>query len=134
MLALDCVGADSATRLADTLQEVRIGSGAAHGGWLVLLGHRLNPVYICQTTSLILPLATPPPTSYAQGGRLTVYGCMSGRPASWPWQAWVFKGLQVNGFNARAWAAAAGGAQQVKLLAALGKLVAAGMLVLDFTE
>ena len=30
-----------------------------------------------------------------QGGQLVIYGCMGGKPPSWPWQSWVFKDLQV---------------------------------------
>jgi hypothetical protein len=50
-LALDAVGGESATRMAEALE---------------------------------------------QGGQLVVYGCLSGKAPSWPWQAWVFKGLKVS--------------------------------------
>ncbi|KAJ9530584.1 hypothetical protein QJQ45_014794, partial [Haematococcus lacustris] len=42
-------------------------------------------------------------------GTLVVYGCMSGRAPTWPWQAWVFNGLKVSGFNLRRWMASGGG-------------------------
>ena len=31
-----------------------------------------------------------------QGGQLVVYGCLSGKPPTWPWQSWVFRGLSVS--------------------------------------
>lgn len=72
-----------------------------------------------------------------QGGRLIVYGCMSGKAPAWPWQAWVFRGLQVSGYNLRKTMAAgttAGAAKLRTLLESLGKLVAAGLLSVDFAE
>jgi hypothetical protein len=36
-----------------------------------------------------------------QGGKLVCYGCMSGKPTTWAWQTFVFKGLHVSGFNIR---------------------------------
>eukprot|EP00879_Flechtneria_rotunda_P012796 GHRR01013360.1.p1 GENE.GHRR01013360.1~~GHRR01013360.1.p1 ORF type:complete len:273 (+),score=134.77 GHRR01013360.1:1434-2252(+) len=91
-LALDAVGGDSATRLADALE---------------------------------------------QNGRLVVYGCLSGRAPIWPWQTWVFRGLQVTGFNLRNTLAAdkpAGAAKLRNMLESLGKLVSAGLLSAEFTE
>jgi len=39
-----------------------------------------------------------------QGGcPLVVYGCMSGKPPQFAWSHWVFKELQVRGFNLRSW-------------------------------
>ena len=57
-LGLDCVGGQSAVRLADTLDD---------------------------------------------SAPLVIYGCMSGRAPSWPWSQWVFKQMQVRGFNLRKW-------------------------------
>ncbi|WIA11729.1 hypothetical protein OEZ85_011824 [Tetradesmus obliquus] len=71
------------------------------------------------------------------GSKLVVYGCLSGKAPSWPWQAWVFRGLQVSGFNLRKALAAdtpAGAAKLRKHLASLGQLVSAGLLSLEFTE
>jgi hypothetical protein len=31
------------------------------------------------------------------------YGCMSGKAPLFPWAQWVFKDLQVRGFNLRRW-------------------------------
>jgi hypothetical protein len=31
-----------------------------------------------------------------QGGKLIVYGCMSGKPLMLPWQQWVFDGIDVS--------------------------------------
>lgn len=62
---------------------------------------------------------------------------MSGKAPTWPWQAWVFRGLQVSGLNLRRAIAAdtpAGAAKLCKSLESLGKLVAAGLLSLEFTE
>jgi hypothetical protein len=74
---------------------------------------------------------------HLQGSKLVVYGCLSGKAPTWPWQAWVFKGLQVSGFNLRKALAAdtpAGAAKLRKNLAALGQLVKVGLLSLEFTE
>jgi len=71
-----------------------------------------------------------------QEGKVVVYGCMSGKPTAWTWQSWVFKGLQVSGYNLRKQLAAdtpAGAAKLRHQLAALGKIIAAGLLSLDFT-
>jgi trans-2-enoyl-CoA reductase len=57
-LALDCVGGQSAVRLADTLDDLAL---------------------------------------------LVIYGCMSGRAPSWPWNQWVYKQMQVNGFILSEW-------------------------------
>ena len=40
-----------------------------------------------------------------QGGELVIYGCMSGKSPSWPWQSWIMKGLRVQGFNFNSWMA-----------------------------
>lgn len=72
-----------------------------------------------------------------QGGRLIVYGCLSGKSPSWSWQSWVFRGLQVSGFNLRKSLAAdtaSGAAKLRNLLESLGKLVSAGLLSVDMTE
>ena len=77
------------------------------------------------------------PRTHIQGGRLVVYGCLSGKPPVWPWQAWVFRGLQVRGCNLRKELAAdtpAGAARMRKQLATLGALVAEHTLELDFAE
>eukprot|EP00882_Tetradesmus_deserticola_P024892 GHRQ01027243.1.p2 GENE.GHRQ01027243.1~~GHRQ01027243.1.p2 ORF type:complete len:112 (-),score=39.25 GHRQ01027243.1:63-398(-) len=74
---------------------------------------------------------------HLQGSKLVVFGCLSGKAPMWPWQAWVFKGLQVSGFNLRKTLAAdtpAGAARLRKHLASLGQLVKAGLLSLEFTE
>eukprot|EP00775_Hariotina_reticulata_P002103 gene2103-2422_t len=71
-----------------------------------------------------------------QEGKVVVYGCMSGKPTAWTWQSWVFKGLSVSGYNLRKQLAAetpAGTAKLRNQLAALGKIIAAGLLSLDFT-
>lgn len=31
-----------------------------------------------------------------QGGQLVIYGCMSGKAPTWPWQQWVFRNLEVS--------------------------------------
>ncbi|KAJ9530445.1 hypothetical protein QJQ45_012422 [Haematococcus lacustris] len=61
-------------------------------------------------------------------GTLVVYGCMSGRAPTWPWQAWVFNGLKVSGFNLRRWMASggAGGAAAGPSPPALGLLGGVG--------
>lgn len=72
-----------------------------------------------------------------RGGRLVVYGCLSGLPPCWPWQAWVFKGLQVSGYHLprhMTGKGSSGAAKHLSVLQQLGKLVAAGLLALDFTE
>eukprot|EP00882_Tetradesmus_deserticola_P029037 GHRQ01032425.1.p2 GENE.GHRQ01032425.1~~GHRQ01032425.1.p2 ORF type:complete len:107 (-),score=34.74 GHRQ01032425.1:4-324(-) len=77
------------------------------------------------------------PLVHLQGSKLVVFGCLSGKAPTWPWQAWVFKGLQVSGFNLRKTLAAdtpAGAARLRKHLASLGQLVKAGLLSLEYTE
>lgn len=37
------------------------------------------------------------------GAPLVIYGCMSGKAPSWPWNQWVFKQMKVQGFNLRSW-------------------------------
>ncbi|GLC55887.1 hypothetical protein PLESTB_001040200 [Pleodorina starrii] len=68
-----------------------------------------------------------------EGGELVVYGCMSGRSPSWPWQAWVFRDIRLRGFNLRRWVAARPG-RMAESLESLAKLVAAGMLSVAYTE
>ena len=68
-----------------------------------------------------------------QGGHLVIYGCMEGKAPAWPWQSWVFKDLQVKGFNLRKWMAH-NGKQLPKVLEALGKLVKADKLKVSYTE
>ncbi|EFJ43248.1 molecular chaperone [Volvox carteri f. nagariensis] len=68
-----------------------------------------------------------------EGGELVVYGCMSGRSPVFPWQSWVFKDVHVRGFNLRRWISGRP-ARLAEALEALGKLVAAGMLGVEFTE
>lgn len=96
--------------------------------------HRLSWPKRCPFPSPLLPLLL---VLYLQGSKLVVYGCLSGKAPSWPWQAWVFRGLQVSGFNLRKALAAdtpAGAAKLRKNLASLGQLVSAGLLSLEFTE
>lgn len=38
-----------------------------------------------------------------QGCPLVVYGCMSGKSPQFSWNSWVFRDLQVRGFNLRRW-------------------------------
>ena len=64
---------------------------------------------------------------------LVVYGCMSGKPPSFPWQYWVGKGLKVEGFNLRRWM------KEKKrrvpaMMESLAKLVNADKLRINFTE
>ncbi len=89
---------------------------------------------------------------------MVVYGCMSGAAPVWPWQSFVFGGISVRGFNLRRWAQqqqeqqakpqAVGqqGPADIKkqqegqqggvvgVLAAMAKLVAAGLLQVPYTE
>ncbi|DBA84971.1 TPA: hypothetical protein ACH3X2_005711 [Trebouxia sp. C0005] len=69
----------------------------------------------------------------AQGGQLVIYGCMGGKTPSWPWQSWVFKDLQVKGFNLRKWILR-NSKQLPTMLDALGKLVMADKLQVAYTE
>ena len=48
-------------------------------------------------------------------------------------RSYVFRGLSVRGFNARAWSAAEPQRAR-RALAAVGRLVAAGLFSLEFTE
>jgi trans-2-enoyl-CoA reductase len=72
-LALDAVGGDSAPRLADALAQVRF----AHVSPTLL--------YVCGLTT---PAGW---FMHTQGGRLVVYGCLSGKAPVWPWTQWVFR-------------------------------------------
>lgn len=72
-----------------------------------------------------------------RGGQLVCYGALAGRPAVWPWQALVFRELSVRGCNLRAQLTAdtpAGAARMRAQLAAVGKLVRAGLLELETAE
>lgn len=62
-----------------------------------------------------------------------MYGCLSGKPPALDWKHYVFRGLQLKGFNARAWAAASP-QKAAKALGAISRLVSAGLLLLEFTE
>ena len=68
-----------------------------------------------------------------QGGQMVIYGCMGGKPPTWPWQSWVFKDLRVTGFNLRKWMAD-NSKQFSKMLEALGQLVQADKLKVAYTE
>ncbi|GAX80556.1 hypothetical protein CEUSTIGMA_g7993.t1 [Chlamydomonas eustigma] len=88
----------------------------------------------------------------AEGGELVMYGCMSGRPPPFQWQSFVFKGLRVSGFNLRKWlleppsrgatattssgstTAPVLGNKLLPILKAVGKLVAANLISLNYTE
>lgn len=37
----------------------------------------------------------------AEGGRIVVYGCSSGKAPQWQWQQWVFRRIRAEGFNLR---------------------------------
>ncbi len=87
-LALDCVGGQSAVRLADTLDD---------------------------------------------GAPLVIYGCMSGRAPTWPWNQWVFKQMQVRGFNLRKWMKL-NKKKIPKMMEAIAKLVNADKLRVTYTE
>ncbi|QDZ23160.1 trans-2-enoyl-CoA reductase [Chloropicon primus] len=87
-LALDCVGGQSAARLADTLDD---------------------------------------------SAPLVIYGCMSGRAPSWPWNQWVFKQMQVNGFNLRKWMKT-NKKKIPDMMEAIAKLVNADKLRVTHTE
>ncbi|KIY94338.1 DnaJ-like protein [Monoraphidium neglectum] len=67
------------------------------------------------------------------GGTLVVYGCLGGAAPALDWKAYVFRGLTLKGFNARAWAAAHP-SRAARALASISRLVAAGLLSLEFTE
>ena len=87
-LALDCIGDQSAVRLADTL---------------------------------------------ADKGTLVIYGCMTGKAPNWPWHSWVFRELNVTGFNLRKWFQE----NKVKIPAmiqSLAKLVNNDRLKINYTE
>ena len=87
-LALDCIGGQSAVRLASTLDD---------------------------------------------SAPLVIYGCMSGRAPSWPWNQWVFKQMQVNGFNLRTWMK--DNKKKIpQMMEALAKLVNADKLRVTYTE
>ena len=69
----------------------------------------------------------------ADKGTLVVYGCMSGKSPNWPWHSWVFRELNVSGFNLRKWF------QEHKkkipaMILSLGKLVTGDRLKLNYTE
>ncbi|KAI8471929.1 MAG: molecular chaperone [Monoraphidium minutum] len=68
-----------------------------------------------------------------EGGTLVVYGCLSGKPPALGWKDYVFRGLTVKGFNARAWASARP-ARAARALSAVSRLLAAGLFALEFTE
>ena len=40
------------------------------------------------------------------GCPLVIYGCLSGKAPALSWGQWIFKDLQVKGFNLRSWMAA----------------------------
>ena len=64
---------------------------------------------------------------------LVIYGCMSGRAPSWPWNQWVFKQMQVNGFNLRTWMK--NNKKKIpQMMEALAKLVNADKLRVTYTE
>jgi trans-2-enoyl-CoA reductase len=87
-LALDCVGGQSAVRLADTLDD---------------------------------------------SAPLVIYGCMSGKAPAWPWNQWVFKQMQVNGFNLRLWMK--NNKKKIPpMMEAIAKLVNADKLRVTYTE
>jgi len=87
-LALDCVGGQSAVRLAETLDD---------------------------------------------GAPLVVYGCMSGKAPSWPWHQWVFKQMEVKGFNLRSWMKA-NKKKIPPMMESIAKLVNADKLRVTYTE
>jgi len=69
----------------------------------------------------------------APGSPLVVYGCMTGKAPIWPWHAWVLNELKVSGFNLRRWTKE--NKKKVPgMLEALGKLIKADKLVINFTE
>jgi len=68
-----------------------------------------------------------------QGGQLVIYGCLSGKSPVWPWQSWVFRGLQVQGFNFRSWMAKNAG-KVGGMMEALGGLMKADQLRITVTE
>jgi trans-2-enoyl-CoA reductase len=69
----------------------------------------------------------------AAGGQMVVYGCVGGASPALSWRSWVFQGLSVRGFNARAWMRDHR-ARLPALLESLGRLVAAGKLGAAVTE
>ena len=64
---------------------------------------------------------------------MVIYGCMSGKPPTWPWQSWILRGLRVQGFNFSAWVAKSA-SKVPKMMVALGKLMAGDQLKISFTE
>ena len=68
-----------------------------------------------------------------QGGEVVIYGCLSGKSPTWPWQSWIWRGLQVQGFNFQAWMAK-NSSKVPKMMAALGKLMAGDQLRIAITE
>ena len=71
--------------------------------------------------------------AFLQGGQLVIYGCLSGKSPVWPWQSWVFRALQVQGFNFRAWMAKNAG-KVGSMMEALGGLMKADQLRIAITE
>jgi len=68
-----------------------------------------------------------------EGCPLVIYGCMSGRAPTFPWQHWVFRDLKVQGFNLRRWMQ--NNKKKVPpMLETLAKLVNADKLRVNFTE
>lgn len=69
----------------------------------------------------------------AEGGTLVVYGCMSGKSPMWSWRQWVFRNLQVKGFNVRRYMR--DNKKRIpSVLEAISKLVSAGKLNAAYTE
>ena len=76
-LALDAVGGPSAVALADALQD-----GC--------------PLVMCVPPMFCAACATADAAARS-------YGCMSGKAPVFTWPQWVFKDLQVRGFNLHKW-------------------------------
>ncbi|KAK9829388.1 hypothetical protein WJX72_005534 [[Myrmecia] bisecta] len=69
----------------------------------------------------------------AEGGQLVIYGSMSGKAPAWPWQSWVFRDLQVKGYNLSTWLTK--NRKKIRpMVEALAKLVNAGKLTVAYTE
>ena len=83
-LALDAVGGASAVALADALQD-----GC--------------PLVMCVARAPRMPPRVPLLLTDCSCACLRSYGCMSGKPAQFPWAHWTFKNLTVHGFNLRQW-------------------------------
>ena len=72
--------------------------------------------------------------SLQDGGRLVVFGCMSGRPITLPWTTLVARNLTAKGFSLRKWMDQSDEKKIQKMFEVVAKLVNAEKLKVDHCE